>query len=110
MSALAELNCPISIETDVNAAGLAEASLGAGRNKKVVLYVTIGTGIDVGVLINNKAFQGVSHPEIGHILIQHDLQDDGFAGICPYHGPCLEGLTSGPAIEGAGGISFSITH
>jgi len=107
MTAFAELNCPINIDTDVNAAGLAEAILGAGRNKKVVLYITVGTGIGVGVIFNSLSFRGRDHPEIGHILIQQDSQDDGFAGVCPYHGNCLEGLASGPAIEKRWGVSLS---
>lgn len=107
MSAFAELNCPISIDTDVNVAGLAEASLGAGRNKKVVLYVTIGTGIGVGVIIDKTCFRGRSHPEIGHMIISKDSSDSDFVGVCPYHENCLEGIASGPAIEKRWGVPLS---
>ena len=107
ISAFKEFNCPISIDTDVNAAGLAEASLGSAKNAGVVLYVTIGTGIGVGVIIDEKSYQGLSHPEIGHIIIPTDPKDSDFAGVCPYHGNCLEGLTSGPAIKKRWGVSLS---
>jgi fructokinase len=107
ISAFRSLNCPIGIETDVKAAGLAEATLGGGRNKKVVLYVTIGTGIGVGVIFGKKCFRGRSHPEIGHMIIPQDSSDSDFTGVCPYHENCLEGLSSGPAIEKRWGVPLS---
>ena len=106
LSAFHRLNCPIYIETDVNVAGLAEATLGGGRNKKVVLYVNVGTGIGVGVIIDKKCFRIGSHPEIGHIFIPQCLEDIDFPGVCPYHGNCLEGITSGPAIQKRWGVSL----
>jgi fructokinase len=107
ISAFRSLNCPIGIETDVNAAGLAEATLGGGKNKKVVLYVTIGTGIGVGVIFDKTCFRGRSHPEIGHMIISKDSSDSDFTGVCPYHENCLEGLASGPAIEKRWGVPLS---
>ncbi|MDC1018358.1 ROK family protein [Pseudomonadales bacterium] len=101
------LNCPIRIDTDVNAAGLAEANFGYGRNKRVVLYITVGTGIGVGVIIDKKPFHGRFHSEIGHIIVPKDPVDCDFKGVCPYHESCIEGLASGPAIEKRWGQSLS---
>lgn len=94
----ADLNVPVHIDTDVNAAALGEYHYGAGRDVDSCMYITVGTGIGAGYVHNGQTYIGKSHPEMGHILIpQH--QDDSFAGVCPYHGNCLEGLASGPAIE-----------
>ena len=96
---------PGGFDTDVNGAALAEARWGAGVNHSSVLYLTIGTGIGGGLCLHGQPLHGLSHPEMGHIWIPQDqvLTADGlttpaFAGTCPYHGHCLEGLASGPAI------------
>lgn len=94
----ADFHIPVYIDTDVNAAALAEYQFGAGKDVNSCMYITVGTGIGAGFVHNGKTYIGKSHPEMGHILLrQHE--DDDFAGVCPYHGNCLEGLASGPAIE-----------
>ena len=88
----------------MNAAGLAEAILGSGRNKKVVLDVTIGNDIAMGVIFGKKSYWGRSHPEIGHMIIPKGSSDSDFTGVSPYHENCLEGLSSGTAIEKRWGL------
>lgn len=89
---------PVAIDTDVNAAALAEAGLGAGRGVDSLAYVTVGTGIGGGVVVGGRTLRGMLHPEMGHIRVQRDPGDHGFPGVCPFHGDCLEGLAGGPAI------------
>jgi fructokinase len=93
-----ELGQPVGISTDVNAAGLAEAWWGNGKGLPTLVYVTVGTGIGAGVIYQGQPFFGLTHPEIGHIHVRRHPLDLEFAGICPFHGDCLEGLASGPAI------------
>ncbi len=88
---------PITLETDVNAAALAEATLGAGKGLQDIVYITIGTGIGGGILSGGRLVHGALHPEFGHFKVPRLLGDD-FPGVCPFHGDCLEGLASGPAI------------
>lgn len=90
--------CPVSIDTDVNAAALAEARLGAGRDCDTLVYVTVGTGIGGGIFTNGHTHKGSLHPELGHIRVRRHADDMDFKGSCPFHGDCLEGLASGPAI------------
>ncbi len=99
--------CPVAVETDVNGAALAEARWGAGQGLQSTLYVTIGTGIGGGLASAGKLLHGVSHPEMGHIRLPRHRDDTGFAGSCPFHGDCLEGLASGPAIIARWGASLS---
>jgi fructokinase len=61
-------------------------------------YMTVGTGIGVGLLLDTRPWHGIVHPEAGHMRIPRDREIDTFAGVCPYHGDCLEGLACGPAI------------
>jgi len=95
---LERFGCPIAIDTDVSAAALAEARLGAGAGLGSLAYVTVGTGIGGGVVVADRTLKGLLHPEMGHIRVQRDPRDGGFAGVCPFHGDCLEGLASGPAV------------
>jgi fructokinase len=90
--------CPIVIDTDVNAAALAEARLGAGVGLGSLAYVTVGTGIGGGLVVADRTIKGLLHPEMGHIRVQRDPRDADFPGVCPFHGDCLEGLASGPAV------------
>ncbi len=92
------LNIPIGFDTDVNAAALGEASFGCMKGLSDGIYITIGTGVGVGVLTNGKLLHGMLHPEAGHILLATNPKDS-FEGCCPYHKNCFEGLAAGPAIE-----------
>lgn len=96
---LARFGCPVAIDTDVNAAALAEARLGAGVGVGSLAYVTVGTGIGGGIVVADRTIRGLLHPEMGHIRVQRDPRDADFAGVCPFHGDCLEGLASGPAVK-----------
>jgi fructokinase len=93
------LKIPTGFQTDVNAAILGEARWGAARGVANALYLTVGTGIGGGAIVSGRLLHWASHPEMGHIRIPHDLTLDPFPGICPFHGDCLEGLASGPAIH-----------
>jgi fructokinase len=95
----AALGVPVGFDTDVNAAALGEARWGAAQGVNDFLYLTVGTGIGGGAIASGRVVHGMSHPEMGHIRIPHDLKTDPFPGCCPYHGDCLEGLASGPAIQ-----------
>ncbi len=91
------LGVPVSIETDVNAALLAEHAWGAAMDVHNALYVTVGTGIGGGVMIQEQPVHGLLHPEMGHVTVRR-LAQDTFPGLCPHHHDCLEGLASGPAL------------
>lgn len=95
---LERFGCPIAIDTDVNAAALAEARLGAGAGLGSLAYVTVGTGVGGGIVVADRTVKGLLHPEMGHIHVRRDSRDSGFTGVCPFHGDCLEGLASGPAV------------
>ena len=94
-----KINLPITAEMDVAAAGLGEAKWGASKNDSHSFYLTIGTGIGGGYIINGKPLRGLVSLETGHIRIAHDLYLDPFKGSCPFHGDCFEGLVAGPALE-----------
>lgn len=109
----AHFNLPIGFDTDVNGAALGESRWGAAQGVDNFVYLTIGTGIGGGALVEGRLLHGLVHPEMGHMRIDHDWQRDPFPGNCPYHGDCLEGLAAGPAIEkrwGQKGQSLAEDH
>jgi len=93
-----EFSIPMGFNTDVNIAALGEAVLGAAKGLDSCLYITVGTGIGAGAYVQGELLQGLTHPEMGHILVRRHPEDE-YKGRCPYHGDCLEGLAAGPAIE-----------
>jgi fructokinase len=93
------LGIVVGFDTDVNGAALAEHRWGAARGLDTFIYLTIGTGIGGGGIVNGRLMHGLMHPEMGHIAVPHDTRADPYRGACPYHGDCLEGLASGTAIE-----------
>ncbi len=93
------LGVPVAFDTDVNAALLGEAQWGAARGLTDAIYITIGTGIGGGAMVNGHIAHGLVHTEMGHLRLPHDLVRDPFPGNCPYHGDCFEGLACGPAIQ-----------
>ena len=90
------LGCPVALDTDVNGAALAEYYWGAGQGSSVVIYITVGTGIGGGVVIEGKPLHGLIHPEIGHMLVPGHAS---ISGVCPFHANCAEGLASGAAMN-----------
>jgi len=96
------LGVPVALETDVTGAALGEWTWGAGAGLRSVVYMTVGTGIGGGVLVDGRPLPGISHAEMGHVLVERQA-GDGYPGHCPYHRDCLEGMASGPAIEGRWG-------
>lgn len=101
------LAVPIGFDTDVGGAGLAEAHHGAGRGTASMAYVTVGTGIGGALIVDGRPVHGIAHGEMGHIFPRRAPGDEGFAGLCPHHGDCLEGLAAGPAIKARWGASLS---
>jgi len=101
---------PVGFDTDVNGAALGEWRWGAAKGLETFIYLTIGTGIGGGGLINGGLMHGLIHPEMGHIRIPHDIEEDPFAGICPFHGDCFEGLANGPAMEKRWGQPANTLH
>ena len=95
----ARLGVPAMIDTDVNAAALAEYELGAAKGLNSCLYVTVGTGVGAGLVVEGNLVHGMMHPELGHMLLRQEEGDPTPDGFCPYHKGCLEGLANGPAIE-----------
>lgn len=93
------LDLPVAIDTDVNAAALGEHMWGAAQGLETFIYLTIGTGIGGGGMVKGRLLHGLVHPEMGHIPLPHDVDQDPFKGVCAFHGDCFEGLASGPAIE-----------
>lgn len=102
----AMLDVPVMLDTDVNAAAIAEARARPGKAGQDLAYVTIGTGIGAGLVVGGRPVHGAAHPEMGHILVRKHAAHRDFAGACPYHGDCLEGLASGTAIRAAWGAGL----
>ena len=98
VGALRTLSVPVAFDTDVNGAALAEYRWGAGRGVDPFVYVTVGTGIGGGAIVGARPVHGLVHPEMGHVPITRDSADT-FAGACPYHRDCLEGLASAVALS-----------
>ncbi len=99
------LGVPVGFDTDVNVAALGEYRWGAAQGLNTFVYLTIGTGIGGGAMVEGQLVHGLMHPEMGHMRIPHDRTRDPFRGACSYHGDCLEGLAAGPAIEARWGMS-----
>jgi fructokinase len=92
------LAVPVAFETDVNGAAIAEMQWGAGRGLRDFAYITVGTGVGVGLIANGLPTRGFLHSELGHVRVAQRAADE-WAGVCPFHGACVEGLASGPAIK-----------
>ncbi len=98
------LGVPVGFDTDVNAAALGEATFGCTRDVAHSIYVTVGTGVGVGVIADGKPYHGRMHPEGGHILLNRHPEDPMAGSACPYHENCMEGLAAGPSLEKRWGV------
>jgi len=98
---------PVGFDTDVNAAALAEHRARGGEHGGSIAYLTIGTGIGGGLVLDGRPVHGIAHPEVGHIYPRRHSEDRAFPGTCPHHGDCLEGLAAGPAVMARWGASLS---
>ena len=98
------LGVPVGFDTDVNAAALGEATWGCTRDVENSIYITIGTGVGVGVIANGKPYHGMIHPEGGHILLSRHPEDPMVGSGCPFHENCMEGLAAGPSLEKRWGV------
>ena len=97
-----ELGVPVGFDTDVNGSALGEYTWGIAKGLHSCIYITIGTGVGVGVIVDGNLVHGMMHPEGGHVLLSR-LPEDAYKGFCPFHENCMEGLAAGPAIEGRWG-------
>ena len=107
------LDVRMTLDTDVNGSAIGEGLFGSGKGLETFCYVTVGTGIGVGVMIGGAPHGGANHPEAGHIRMPRAKGDETFSGVCPFHGDCLEGLASGPALQarwGAAAETFYHDH
>jgi fructokinase len=95
----AALGLPVGFDTDVNGAALGEHRWGAAQGLDTFVYLTVGTGLGGGGMVNGKLIHGLMHSEMGHMRVPHDFNEDPYPGWCTYHGDCWEGLACGPAIE-----------
>lgn len=93
-----DLQIPMEVDTDVNGSCLGELTFGCAKGLESVLYITIGTGVGVGIAINGKLVHGMLHPEAGHVILNKHPEDT-YEGKCPFHKHCFEGMAAGPAIE-----------
>lgn len=98
------LGVPVGFDTDVNAAALGEATWGCTKDVENSIYITVGTGVGVGVIIGGKPYHGMMHPEGGHILLGRHPDDPMVGSGCPFHENCLEGLAAGPSLEKRWGV------
>ena len=98
------LSVPVGFDTDVNAAALGEATWGCTKDVENSIYITVGTGVGVGVIIGGKPYHGMMHPEGGHILLGRHPDDPMVGSGCPFHENCLEGLAAGPSLEKRWGV------
>jgi fructokinase len=98
LGSLANLSAPIALDTDVNGAAIAEMCWGAGRGMDDFAYITVGTGVGVGLIVAGQPVRGFGHCEMGHIRVAR-FRDDDWPGSCPFHGDCVEGLASGAALK-----------
>lgn len=99
---------PMGFDTDVNVAALGEYTWGAAKNISDFIYITVGTGVGVGHIVNHQFAHGLTHPEMGHILVNRsDSEKEYFNGVCPYHSNCLEGMAAGPSVNTRWGVEHS---
>ena len=109
-----KLNIPVAFDTDVNAAAFGEHYwIPENRLLDPFVYMTIGTGIGVGAIVNGAPLHGLLHPEAGHFALPHNWERDPFPGVCPYHGDCLEGMASGLSLSerwGQSPESLPVSH